>query len=96
MTAKGGTTTGRTTERSTEYIPVPTPYDYETEAVLNNTKRSNGTVGYLNGRKVHTVQENETMASIANKYNLPIDLLRKLNKMEKSEIVIPDMKIYLE
>ncbi len=90
MTEKGGT------ERSTEYMPVPVPYDYETESVLNNTKRADTSVGYRNGRRVHTVQENETMATIANKYNLPIELLRKLNKMEKNEIVIPDMKIYLE
>lgn len=87
---------GKTTERSTEYIPVPVPYDYETESVLNNSQRTDGTITYRNGRKVHTVQENETMASIANKYNVPIEVLRKLNKMEKNEIVIPDMKIYLE
>ncbi len=93
MTEKGGSTT---TERSTEYVPVPVPYDYETESVLNNTKRGDNTISYRNNRKVHTVQENETMATIANKYNLPIELLRKLNKMEKNEIVIPDMKIYLE
>jgi len=93
MTEKGGSAT---TERSTEYVPVPVPYDYETESVLNNTKRGDNTISRRNGRKVHTVQENETMATIANKYNLPIALLRKLNKMEKNEIVIPDMKIYLE
>lgn len=88
--------TTRTTQRSTEYVPVPVPYDYETESVINQSKRGNGTVSYRNGRKVHTVQDNETMATIANKYNLPIELLRQLNKMEQGEIVIPDMKIYLE
>lgn len=94
MTNKGSTETTR--QRTTEYVPVPVPYDYETENVLNQSKRNNGAVSYRNGRKVHTVQDNETMATIANKYNLPIELLRKLNKMEAGEIVIPDMKIYLE
>jgi len=84
------------TQQSTEYMPVPVPYDYETESVLNQSKRNTGNISYRNGRKVHTVQDNETMATIATKYNLPIDLLRKLNKMEAGEIVIPDMKIYLE
>lgn len=87
--------TSTITERATDFEPVPVPYDYETESILNQSKRGN-TVSYRNGRKVHTVQENETMATIANKYNLPIELLRKLNKMEAGEIVIPDMKIYLE
>ncbi len=98
MTARGGTTTNTntTTERPPNYDPVPVPYSYETEAVINNSKRGDHTISYRNGRKVHTVQENETMAMIANKYNLPIELLRQLNKMEKNEIVIPDMKIYLE
>jgi len=71
-------------------------YDYETENILNNAKRGDSTISYRNGRKVHTVQENETMAMIANKYNIPIESLRTLNKMEKNEIVIPDMKIYIE
>ena len=88
--------TTRQTQRSTEYVPVPVPYDYETENVINQSQRDNGKVSYRNGRKVHTVKDNETMATIANKYNLPIELLRKLNKMEAGEIVIPDMKIYLE
>ena len=88
--------TTRSTERSTEYVPVPVPYDYETESVLNQSKRKSGTISYRNGRKVHTVQDNETMATIANTYNISIELLRQLNKMEQGEIVIPDMKIYLE
>ncbi len=90
-----GNTNGQT-QHSTEYVPVPVPYDYETENVINQSKRSTGNISYRNGRKVHTVKDNETMATIANKYNLPIELLRKLNKMEAGEIVIPDMKIYLE
>ena len=94
MTEKGSISNRQ--ERTTEYVQVPVPYDYETESVLNQSKRTDGTVSYRNGRKVHTVQENETMATIANRYNLPIELLRKLNKMEAGEIVIPDMKIYLE
>ena len=91
-----GNTSTSSTQHSTEYVPVPVPYDYETENVLNQSKRESGKITYRNGRKVHTVLENETMATIANKYNLPIELLRKLNKMEQGEIVIPDMKIYLE
>ena len=87
---------GNARERASELDPMPIPYDYETENVLNNSKKTDGTISYRNGRKVHTVQENETMASIANKYNIPIEVLRKLNKMEKNEIVIPEMRIYLE
>jgi len=48
---------------------------------LNNAKRGDSTISYRNGRKVHTVQENETMAMIASKYNIPIESLRALNKM---------------
>ena len=93
ITEKGSSST---TQRNTQSLPVPVPYDYETESILNNAKRGDATISYRNGRKVHTVQENETMAMIANKYNIPIESLRTLNKMEKNEIVIPEMKIYLE
>jgi|GEM_PF-2656417 len=95
MTSKGGDArSNRETDAMLDEVPVP--YSYETEAAILNAKRQDGTISYRNGRRVHTVQENETMAMIATRYNLPIELLRKLNKMDKNEIVIPDMKIYLE
>lgn len=82
-------------ERSTELAPVPAPYDYETESILKNVKPSSS-INTRNGRKIHTVKENETLAIIADTYGIPLEVLRKLNNMEKGEIVIPHQKIYLE
>ncbi|MEM1119999.1 MAG: LysM peptidoglycan-binding domain-containing protein, partial [Bacteroidota bacterium] len=96
LVEKGSGTATQGVRHLPNYDPTPVPYSYETEAAILNAKRQDGTISYRNGRRVHTVQENETMAMIANKYSIPIELLRQLNKMEKNEIVIPDMKIYLE
>lgn len=92
MTDKGGSST---TERVGTYEPVPAPYDYETEAIIRNSN-ANSAVTRRNGRRVHTVKENETLATIANTYNLSIEVLRKLNNMEKGEVVIPNLRVYIE
>ena len=85
----------RKNEGMTEFMPVPTPYNYEAESAIIHAK-SNPAVSLRNGRKVHTVRENETLAFIANQYNIPLEILRKLNNMEKGEIVIPHQTIYIE
>ena len=77
----------------TQPAPVPVPYEAESTIIKMDTQPK---VSTRNGRKVHTVKENETLASIATMYNIPIETLRKLNNMEKNEVVIPFQKIYLE
>ncbi len=60
--------------------PGPTPYD----------SRPAGS------RRFHIVLEGETLFGIARKYNMDVDQLRAINQLEKSEIVVPAQKIYLE
>ncbi len=47
-------------------------------------------------RKTHTVAEGETIFTIARKYNLTVEQIRKWNGLEKSEIVIPFQRLYVE
>lgn len=47
-------------------------------------------------KKMHTVQEGETLQSIARKYGTTVDRLRRLNQMNKNEIVIPFQQIYVQ
>lgn len=46
--------------------------------------------------KIHVVAQGETLYSISKKYNTTVDKIRALNNMEKSEVVIPFQKIYVE
>ncbi len=94
-TAKGSNSV-KNEAKTLENRPVPVPYNYEAESAIIRTETAAPTISTRNGRKVHTVKENETLASIANKYNISIEVLRKLNNMEKNEVVIPFQKIYLE
>jgi len=47
-------------------------------------------------KRMHTVKEGETLASIAARYGTTVKRLRALNEMEKSEIVIPFQQIYVQ
>ena len=46
-------------------------------------------------RQTYTVQNGDTVRSIAQKLGIDEQRLRDLNKLEKSEIVLPDQKIYI-
>ena len=49
-----------------------------------------------NSRRVHIVQDDETIFSIARKYKMTVDDLRTFNNLERGEVVIPFQKLYLE
>lgn len=49
-----------------------------------------------NTRKVHTVADGETIYTIARKYSLKVEDIRKWNAMEKNEVVIPFQRLYIE
>lgn len=84
-------------EEEKELEPVPIPYSYDAVMpIIQQSQSSEQPVITRNGKRIHTVKENETLASIATKYNIPVETLRALNNMEKGEIVIPFQKIYLE
>ena len=63
------------------YQNTPTGYGYNSNSVQ---------------RKKHKVLNNETIYSIANKYNLSIEKLRELNGMERGEVVLPGQSLYIE
>lgn len=52
--------------------------------------------GNPNRRSVHRVKEGENLKSIARRYNTSVERLRRINNMDKNEVVIPFQKIYIE
>lgn len=67
----------------------------------NQNFRMGGTTNYYNNppanakRISHIVKQGETMESIARKYNIPLNKLLQLNRMQKGESVLPDQRVYL-
>ncbi len=47
-------------------------------------------------RNFHTVKENDTLFSIAKKYNLTVEQLRNLNNLAKVEVIIPYQRLYID
>ncbi|MCB0639404.1 MAG: LysM peptidoglycan-binding domain-containing protein [Lewinella sp.] len=80
---------------------VPSSYDYTGGA----TQEYNGTLpsrpdSYYrqssNQRRVHIVQEGETLYSIASRYGTTSDKLRQINDMEANAVILPYQTIYIE
>ncbi len=46
-------------------------------------------------RKVHIVQEGETLYRIAKYYNMKVEALRQLNNLERSEVLMPYQRLYV-
>ncbi len=46
--------------------------------------------------KYHVVQENESLESISDKYNIPVERLRKINNLDKNEIILPNQLLVLD
>ncbi len=46
-------------------------------------------------REVHIVKDNETIFSIAQRYNISVQRLRALNQLEENEIIIPYQRLYV-
>ena len=47
-------------------------------------------------RKYHVVLADETILSIAKKYNTTVEKLRSLNRLEEKELIIPNQLLVLE
>lgn len=47
-------------------------------------------------RSVHIVKEDETIYSIARKYNINVEKLRSINNLEENEIIIPYQRLYVK
>lgn len=45
---------------------------------------------------VHIVQEDETLQSIANRYNISLENLLTINELEASDILIPNQRIFVD
>ncbi len=66
-----------------------------------NNFQLGGTTDYYNNapgnakRISHIVKQGETMETISKKYNIPLNKLLQLNRMQKGESVLPDQRIYL-
>ncbi len=46
-------------------------------------------------RKIHIVQESETIYNIAKKYDISVAKLRQLNNLEVNEVIIPFQRLYV-
>jgi len=69
-----------------EVTGTPVPYN-NTTTKAKAANRSN--------RTVHEVKEGDTLGSIAEKYNIKLADLLKLNNFERGEIIFPKMLIYV-
>lgn len=73
--------------------------------VIGGNNRSQGSQIYAgsndntytapNTRSVHVVQEGESLNSIAQRYGLSVDQLRNLNKMGRTDVIIPFQRLYI-
>ena len=82
---------------------VPKEYNYATTPAVERLVEKGGegtsqaipTEYSTPTRKVHIVKENDTIFSIARKYHTTVDNIRRLNNLEKTEIIIPFQRIYI-
>jgi len=64
------------------------------EGDCTGSTSSNGTPVPYQDRASHIVRSNETLSSIAKKYNLTVEELRKLNGL-KGDIILPNKRLYV-
>lgn len=55
----------------------------------------NTTYAAPNTRAVHVVQEGESLNSIARRYSLTVDQLRSFNNMQRTDVIIPFQRLYI-
>lgn len=84
-------------DRVVAYNNVPREYNTITQDRLV-AKGSEENVAYTNGakRRFHVVKEDDTIFYISKKYGITVDQLRKLNDLEKEEVIVPFQRIYLD
>ena len=102
------TATAPATEAIAAYVPagdtrvvaydnVPREYNTITQDRLV-AKGNEENVAYTNGakRRFHVVKEDDTIFYISKKYGITVEQLRKLNDLEKEEVIVPFQRIYLD
>ena len=83
--------------RVVAYDNVPREYGLiGTERLV--AKGNEQTVEYTDGRKrrFYVVKEDDTIYSIAKKYGINVEQLRRINDLEEREVIIPYQRIYLD
>lgn len=83
--------------RVVAYDNVPREYNTIAEDRLV-AKGNEENVAYTNGakRRFHVVKEDDTIFYISKKYGITVKQLRKLNDLEKDEVIVPFQRIYLD
>ena len=83
--------------RVVAYDNVPREYSTITQDRLV-AKGNEENVAYTNGakRRFHVVKEDDTIFYISKKYGITVEQLRKLNDLEKEEVIVPFQRIYLD
>ena len=84
-------------DRVVAYDNVPREYSTITQDRLV-AKGNEENVAYTNGakRRFHVVKEDDTIFYISKKYGITVEQLRKLNDLEKEEVIVPFQRIYLD
>ena len=84
-------------DRIVAYNNVPREYSTITQDRLV-AKGGEENVAYTNGakRRFHVVKEDDTIFYISKKYGITVEQLRKLNDLEKEEVIVPFQRIYLD
>ncbi len=77
------------------------PQEYNNAGITQDrlvAKGNEENVAYTNGakRRFHVVKEDDTIFYISKKYGITIEQLRKLNDLEKDEVIVPFQRIYLD
>ncbi len=80
FTSKGGE------ERFSPSVTSPAPYSY-------STTRS---IRYDQPTRWHIVRENETLYSIAKRYNTTVERLRQVNSLDSGEVLLPEQTIIIK
>ena len=75
---------------------IPVAASYTAERVIPPSYESGAEAVYTtNKRRIHVVQDNETIYSIAKQYSMSVESLRKLNDLELNEVIIPYQRLYV-
>lgn len=77
-------------------VVAPATYGQPTGQVSQNLLQRDEPLLLTGVKRMHTVKEGETLASIAARYGTTVKRLRALNNIGKSEVVIPFQQIYVQ
>lgn len=72
----------------------PSSYDAATSTIQNPQSFSETTANGV--RRVHVVQEGETLYRIARTYGVTVERLRELNNLELNEVIMPYQRLYID